>query len=131
VGDPRKQAEEKQSFPGFRGASSGQGGMDQLERSRKLNSEGLEGLIPRATELVKLGGSFWVAFWPFMAAIIAATVLLSLFTGFTGTNFIHDGSQSMAIPEYLPRELLQPDLDSANVSPSTIDLDLSGFKPNM
>jgi len=58
-------------------------------------------------------------------------VSLLQFTGFTGTNFIHDGSQSMAIPEYLPRELLQPDLDSANVSPSTIDLDLSGFKPNM
>ncbi len=34
-----------------------------------LVSEGLEGLIPRATELLKLGGSVFLAFLPFIAGI--------------------------------------------------------------
>lgn len=41
----------------------------QLARSRALNSEGLEGLIPRATELIKLGGAFFLAFGPFIIAV--------------------------------------------------------------
>lgn len=46
---------------------------EQLERSRKLNSEGLEGLIPRASALVKLGLSFFLAFGPFIIAVILAS----------------------------------------------------------
>lgn len=44
----------------------------QLQKSRELNSEGLEGLIPRATELVKLGVSFTFAFLPFFVGITLA-----------------------------------------------------------
>jgi hypothetical protein len=32
-------------------------------------NEGLEGLLPRAGELLKLGGSIFLAFVPFIAAI--------------------------------------------------------------
>lgn len=39
---------------------------------------GMQGLIPRATELAKLGGSFWVSFYPFIGAIIAAFIVLYL-----------------------------------------------------
>lgn len=48
----------------------------QLERSRQLNSEGLEGLIPRATELVKLGLSFFLAFGPFIIAVVLASAAI-------------------------------------------------------
>eukprot|EP00899_Mesostigma_viride_P009498 jgi/Mesvir1/1854/Mv06953-RA.1 len=64
----------------------------QLERSRKLNSEGLEGLIPRATELVKLGGSFFLAFGPLIAG--AAVVFVSAYLIF-GSGFVHGGRTSM------------------------------------
>ena len=47
----------------------------QLERSRALAREGLEGLIPRATELIRLGGGFFLAFVPFILLVSA------LFTG--------------------------------------------------
>ena len=48
----------------------------QLERSRQLNSEGLEGLIPRATELAKLGLSFFLAFGPFIIAVVLASAAI-------------------------------------------------------
>ena len=38
----------------------------------------MQGLIPRATELAKLGGSFWVSFYPFIGVVIAAFVVLYL-----------------------------------------------------
>lgn len=44
----------------------------QLQKSRELNSEGLEGLIPRATELLKLGTSVFLAFGPFILAVTIA-----------------------------------------------------------
>eukprot|EP00898_Chlorokybus_atmophyticus_P004369 jgi/Chlat1/4933/Chrsp31S04850 len=76
----------------------------QLERSRKLNSEGLEGLIPRATELVKLGGSFWVAFWPYLAATAAGFVAIYLAFG---SGFVHGGAPAVGPPRYIdPDELL-------------------------
>ena len=49
----------------------------QLDRSRALNSEGLEGLIPRATLLIQTGGSFFLAFLPFM--LIASILFTILF----------------------------------------------------
>jgi len=76
----------------------------QLDRSRQLNSEGLEGLIPRAKELIKLGGSFFLAFAPGIIVIsLLFTVLYSVF----GDSFVHGGDPRMPPPQYLdPAELL-------------------------
>ena len=38
----------------------------------------MQGLIPRATELAKLGGTFWVSFYPFIGLVIAAFFVLYL-----------------------------------------------------
>ena len=45
---------------------------DQLQRSRQLNSEGLEGLIPRGSQLLQLGVSFFLAFGPFIVVVLLA-----------------------------------------------------------
>ncbi|KAK9908275.1 hypothetical protein WJX75_005342 [Coccomyxa subellipsoidea] len=82
----------------------------QLEVSRALNSEGLEGLIPRAKELLKLGLSFFLAFGPLILAFVGlAATLYFLF----GNQFIHGGRSSMGVPQYVdPYELLgQPTVD--------------------
>jgi len=84
---------------------------DQLERSRKLNSEGLEGLIPRASALVQLGLSFFLAFGPFIIAVILASA--AIYAVF-GDNLIHGGrpSSSFSPPQYDPLELLnEPTVD--------------------
>lgn len=44
----------------------------QLQKSRELNSEGLEGLVPRGSQLLQLGLSFFLAFGPFIAVVLAA-----------------------------------------------------------
>lgn len=44
----------------------------QLQKSRELNSEGLEGLFPRASALLQLGVSFFLAFGPFIVAVVLA-----------------------------------------------------------
>uniref|UniRef100_A0ACD5TYI4 Uncharacterized protein n=1 Tax=Avena sativa TaxID=4498 RepID=A0ACD5TYI4_AVESA len=80
----------------------------QRERSMALNSEGLEGLVPRAKVLVSLGGTFFLAFGP----LIIVTV--SLFAGlylYFGQSFIHDGSNKpVTPPPYIdPYELLEDD----------------------
>lgn len=84
---------------------------DQLERSRKLNSEGLEGLIPRASALAQLGLSFFLAFGPFIVAVILASA--AIYAVF-GDNFVHGGrpSTSFSPPQYDPLELLnEPTVD--------------------
>lgn len=100
-------------LPQFRGQGDGSNA-DQLERSRKLNSEGLEGLIPRATELAKLGGSFWVAFYPFIGLLIGAFIILYLASG---SSFIHQGNSRMAVPEYLDRSLFMEQPDEQPLQP--------------
>ncbi|CAI9104224.1 OLC1v1002855C1 [Oldenlandia corymbosa var. corymbosa] len=79
---------------------------NQLEESRALNSEGLEGLIPRAKLLLTLGGTFFLAFWPLILITVAFTTGLYLYFG---TSFIHDGRDSnINIPEYIdPYQLLE------------------------
>ena len=42
----------------------------QLAKSRALAYEGLEGLLPRAKELVKLGGSFFLGFGPLILLLV-------------------------------------------------------------
>lgn len=119
--------EEKRSFPSFRRPEQDRNQFSatgQLERSRQLNSEGLEGLIPRVSQLVQLGGTFWLTFWPFIAAIAASFAALYLFTG---SGFIHNGELRMAIPEYLPRDLFEND-DKETSSEFSLD---SSNAPNM
>jgi hypothetical protein len=82
----------------------------QLRKSRELNSEGLEGLIPRASELLKLGVSFFLAFGPFILGVVLAFGLIySVF----GDAFVHSGSPSVSSPPvYDPQELLnEPTVD--------------------
>jgi len=77
---------------------------EQLQRSRRLNSEGLEGLIPRAEELVKTGfyGGF-VAFLPWMVAVIVAVVGTSMYFG---DKFVHRGSADISYNRVDPYDLL-------------------------
>ncbi|GAB2292093.1 hypothetical protein Dimus_026346 [Dionaea muscipula] len=44
---------------------------NQREVSMALNSEGLEGLVPRAKLLLTLGGTFFLGFGPLILAIVA------------------------------------------------------------
>ncbi|KAA8545740.1 hypothetical protein F0562_020809 [Nyssa sinensis] len=63
---------------------------NQRERSMALNSEGLEGLIPRAKLLLTLGGTFFLAFGPLI--LVTVTFFSALYLYF-GPTFVHDGKQ--------------------------------------
>ncbi|CAM0873729.1 unnamed protein product [Alopecurus aequalis] len=80
----------------------------QRERSMALNSEGIEGLVPRAKLLLSLGGTFFLAFGPLI--IVTASLFAGLYLYF-GQSFIHDGSKTpMTPPPYIdPYELLEDD----------------------
>ncbi|PRQ22233.1 hypothetical protein RchiOBHm_Chr6g0248001 [Rosa chinensis] len=80
---------------------------NQRERSMQLNSEGLEGLIPRGRLLLTLGGTFFLAFWPFMVISVA---LFSALYFYFGPTFIHDANNRISPPQYIdPYELLEDD----------------------
>ncbi|KAL4435868.1 hypothetical protein ABPG77_000630 [Micractinium sp. CCAP 211/92] len=75
----------------------------QLAKSRALNSEGLEGFLPRAWELLKLGGSFFLAFAPFILAVsLAFAAIYFVF----GDAFVHGGSPTASPPPYYDPDLL-------------------------
>lgn len=80
--------------------------LNQRERSLALNSEGLEGLVPRAKLLVTLGGTFFLAFGPL---ILLTTAFFSALYIYFGPSFIHDGSKmSISPPPYIdPYSLLE------------------------
>lgn len=84
----------------------------QLARSRQLNSEGLEGLIPRVIQLARLGGAFFLAFLP---AVLVISLLFSGIYFVYGQDFIHGGDHlRSAPPPYLdPFDLL----DAPTVDP--------------
>uniref|UniRef100_A0A5B7AXV1 Tubulin alpha-6 chain n=1 Tax=Davidia involucrata TaxID=16924 RepID=A0A5B7AXV1_DAVIN len=67
----------------------------QRERSMALNSEGLEGLIPRAKLLLTIGGTFFIAFGPLILTIVAFMSALYLYFG---ASFVHDASKAPAAP---------------------------------
>ena len=69
---------------------------DQLERTRKLQAEGLEGLLPRAGQLLALGSTFWLGLFPVVLVVGGACVLLYQNTG---EFFIHRGGA--APPPYV------------------------------
>ncbi|CAH8283257.1 unnamed protein product [Eruca vesicaria subsp. sativa] len=80
--------------------------LNQRERSLALNSEGLEGLIPRARILLTIGGTFFLAFWPLMVLTLGAFSALYLYFG---ADFVHDGSRTpVSPPPYIdPYALLE------------------------
>jgi len=82
----------------------------QRERSFALVNEGLEGLIPRATELLKLGGSVFLAFVPF---ILAISLLFGGIYMVMGDHFVHGGDANSGPPAYVdPNTLLgEPTVD--------------------
>ncbi|KNA09346.1 hypothetical protein SOVF_154440 [Spinacia oleracea] len=79
---------------------------NQREQSMALNSEGLEGLIPRAKLLLTLGGTFFLAFWPLIIVTVGSFAALYLYFGPT---FVHDGTDTgVSLPQYIdPYVLLQ------------------------
>ncbi|KAK4340141.1 hypothetical protein RND71_041603 [Anisodus tanguticus] len=85
---------------------SGRNLTNQREQSMALNSEGLEGLIPRAKLLLTLGGTFFLAFWPLILVTIAAFSALYLYFG---PSFVHFASnRSTDPPPYIdPYVLLE------------------------
>jgi len=81
--------------------------VDQRARSMALNSEGLEGLIPRGRVLLTLGGTFFFVFWPL---ILATVTFFSAVYIYFGPSFIHAGSKQVAQPTYIdPYKLLEDD----------------------
>jgi hypothetical protein len=66
-------------------------------------------LIPRATELLKLGGSVFLAFAPFILAI--SLLFSGIYVAF-GDNFVHGGDRG-ALPAYVDPETLlsEPTVD--------------------
>ncbi|XP_047334957.1 uncharacterized protein LOC124938541 isoform X2 [Impatiens glandulifera] len=79
---------------------------NQREQSMALNSEGLEGLIPRAKVLLSIGGTFFLAFGPLI--ILTVAIFFGLYLYF-GTAFIHDASSTpITPPQYIdPYALLE------------------------
>lgn len=77
----------------------------QLERSRDLQTEGLEGLPERGKQLLTLGSTFFLSFLPLGAVV--AVIFATLAFGF-GDSFVHQGG--VGPPPYVdPNELLAPE----------------------
>ncbi|KAI0493319.1 hypothetical protein KFK09_027596 [Dendrobium nobile] len=78
----------------------------QRELSMSLNSEGIEGLFPRAKLLLTIGGTFFLGFWPLILITVSAFAALYFYFGPT---FVHDASKiSASPPPYIePYELLK------------------------
>ncbi|XP_031276154.1 uncharacterized protein LOC116134614 [Pistacia vera] len=88
---------------------------NQRERSMALNSEGLEGLIPRAKLLLTLGGTFFLGFWPLILITVASFSALYLYFGPT---FVHDGSQTpISPPQYVDPYALLEDERISQIAP--------------
>lgn len=79
---------------------------NQRERSMALNSEGLEGLIPRAKLLLSTGGTFFLGFGPLILITVASFSALYIYFGPT---FVHDASRTpITPPQYIdPYALLE------------------------
>nr|CAD1822404.1 unnamed protein product [Ananas comosus var. bracteatus] len=87
----------------------------QRERSMALNSEGLEGLIPRAKLLLSIGGTFFFGFWPLIAITIAFFAALYFYLG---PSFVHGGSKmSLSSPQYIDPSTLLEDEKISQVAP--------------
>lgn len=82
---------------------------DQRSKSMALVNEGLEGLIPRASQLLQLGFSVFLAFVPFIVGI--SLLFGILYAGF-GDSFVHGGREGAMPPQYDAEKLLsEPTVD--------------------
>jgi hypothetical protein len=113
--NPFQQPTPRGSIPGSRsreGPSSGDVDREsgQRERSIAMVNEGLEGLIPRASQLLQLGGSVFLAFAPF---ILAISLLFSGIYFVFGDSFVHGGQVGKGLPAYIDAEALlaEPTVD--------------------
>jgi len=89
--------------------------LNQRERSLALNSEGLEGLIPRAKVLLTIGGTFFLGFWPLIVLTIGAFSALYLYFG---ADFVHDGSRTpVSPPPYIDPYALLEDERISGIDP--------------
>ncbi|KAL8209558.1 hypothetical protein R6Q57_006290 [Mikania cordata] len=79
---------------------------NQREQSMALNSEGLEGLIPRAKVLLTLGGTYFLAFWPLILVTVASFSAVYIYFG---PKFVHDATtRQVYLPKYVdPYALLE------------------------
>ncbi|KAH1190894.1 hypothetical protein GmHk_20G058320 [Glycine max] len=109
--------EEDRGFPKRKAVSTNvERSLDnQRERSMALNSEGLEGLIPRAKLLLTIGGTFFLGFGPLILIIVATFSALYFYFGPT---FVHDASK-MAIspPQYVDPYALLEDERISQIAP--------------
>ncbi|XP_042489507.1 uncharacterized protein LOC122069533 isoform X1 [Macadamia integrifolia] len=88
---------------------------NQRERSMALNSEGLEGLIPRAKLLLTIGGTFFLGFWPLILVTVAFFSALYLYFG---PSFVHDASKTLiSPPSYIDPYALLEDERASNAAP--------------
>ncbi|RYQ93801.1 hypothetical protein Ahy_A09g042254 [Arachis hypogaea] len=88
---------------------------NQRERSMALNSEGLEGLVPRAKLLLSLGGTFFLGFGPLILITVAFFSALYLYFGPT---FVHDASKmSLSPPQYVDPYALLEDERISQIAP--------------
>jgi hypothetical protein len=79
-------------------------GGDQLARSRRIGSEGLDGLIPRGSQLLTLGATSFLAFGPFILFVLVSFGAVYMVWG---DLFVHGGSVSSGPPVYYdPYDLL-------------------------
>ncbi|KAK9077232.1 hypothetical protein SSX86_005569 [Deinandra increscens subsp. villosa] len=88
---------------------------NQRERSMALNSEGLEGLIPRGKVLLTLGGTFFLAFWPLILVTVASFSAVYLYFG---PKFVHDAStRQVYLPQYVDPYALLEDQRISEIAP--------------
>ncbi|XP_042448363.1 uncharacterized protein LOC122033414 [Zingiber officinale] len=89
---------------------------NQRERSMSLNSEGLEGLIPRAKLLLTIGGTFFLAFRPLI--LITFGLFLALYICL-GPSFVHDASRApVSPPPYIDPYALLDEERLSQVAPN-------------
>lgn len=109
--------EEDRGFPNRKTVSTNveRGLENQRERSMALNSEGLEGLVPRAKLLLTLGGTFFLAFGPLILITVA---FFSALYFYFGPSFVHDGSKmSLSPPQYVDPYALLEDERISQIAP--------------
>ncbi|XP_022922737.1 uncharacterized protein LOC111430640 [Cucurbita moschata] len=88
---------------------------NQRERSMQLNSEGLEGLIPRAKLLLTIGGTFFLGFWPLI--VVTVSFFFALYF-FLGPSFVHDGTKTpISPPPYVDPYALLEDERMSQMAP--------------
>lgn len=102
-GRGRQQRAAPRPPPSFQGSAFDDEVPPQLARSRALNSEGLEGFLPRASELLKLGLTFFLAFLPFIAVVSLGFFAIY---GVFGDSFVHGGTPAMGPPPYIDPDML-------------------------